>query len=289
MKNVTKIVSLSLCSIFSANALFGMQMYDYQLAALAETRHQLNQRKITIMINSANPDIQELQTLIEQEMPQLDLDVELVTCLNNEASTIYEPINLIKLGADPNCRCSFQGMRFQKTPLMLAVRQEIYLPVVHFLLQFDADATAQDVNHNTALTLAAINNNFGAAKLIVEHLKKTTEQQAMQQSHNYSLDEELYPSAALTEAIDEWQACPLEVANCCIQPFLPSDVTRHINHQNHFRWTALHYAARDNNKEMVEYLLAYGADATLTNNDEETAADLTDDDAIKKLLNDNAL
>ena len=60
-----------------------------------------------------------------------------------------------------------------------------------------------------------------------------------------------------------------------------------VNSQNKVNgWTALHWAARRNHKQVVSYLLQNGADANIRSFKNELAIDVTENEEIKCLLSD---
>jgi ankyrin repeat protein len=285
MKRLTRIscafLVLSSGIMFDENYIFGMQSHDCKLAAqfyyeeLVE--HQLAQQQITIMLNSRNPNFAKLHRLVEQEAArvlqtnQQFLNNYLIACLSNRVLTNNRvPENLLKLGADPNCRYLKQtGDRLSnRTALMLAVSHRRYFPVVDLLLYEGADATAYDDNGDTALILAVQQNSLEMVTSMVQALENAAYVQARS-------------AAQVVE--DTWLTCPTEVIATYIEPFL-SISYQCINHQNSFRNNALIYAATHNNYAMVHYLLKNEADAMLKNAAGQTAYDLASDTDIKALL-----
>ncbi|MFA5306579.1 MAG: ankyrin repeat domain-containing protein [Candidatus Babeliales bacterium] len=122
----------------------------------------------------------------------------------------------------------------------------------------------------TPLILAAKNNNLKILSLVIDTHCRIIELEAKQNIY------------------DAWPRCPEELISECILPFHDITTTPRfralINAQDSNGSTALMHAAKYNNYEMAEYLLAHGASASIKNNDSETAADLTTDSKLKELL-----
>lgn len=193
---------------------------------------------------------------------------------------------LIKLGANVNQPYTYYAANTEskKTYPLIFAAQNRPTAVVNILLFYGANVMTLDSDGNTALIMAVRKNKFEAADSLIQ----TVENNIHQQNKKRGI---LSGSAAVQEATDEWQDCPLELMDHCIKPFLPSDATQYatdlatyINHQNNLGYTALIYAAINNHYPMVEYLLKHGANARIKNERGLRAYDLTTRDDIRKML-----
>jgi ankyrin repeat protein len=283
MKYDVRIVCVFLvafCSTsFNGQYIFGMSFYVAAQAYYEDlAEHQLAQQQITVILNSKNPNFIELHQLIEQEATRASQTKEhflnnyLIACLSNRVLTNDRVLeNLLKLGADPNCRylAGFCYELNNRTPLMMAVASRQFSLLIDLLLYNGADATAYDDNGDTALILAAAHqNSLNVVTAIVQALKN----EAYAQAHGW-----------VQTLKNAWLACPAEVIDTYIEPLL-SNSYQYINHQNRFGNTALMYAATCNDYAMVAYLLKNGADALLKNRVGLTAIDHTINVNIKTLL-----
>jgi ankyrin repeat protein len=273
------------CIMLCGSTVFGMQQSYYQCQAYNDIVQQLRHQQIIRLLNSNGQFFFKLNRLIEQEAEynkltrQEALDNYLILCLlhKQDLTTIYALEHLIQLGANVNCRYKSNN----QTPLILAAEKRSAL-AVSILINNGADTTAQDENGDTTLTFAARTGKLDIVKLLVQ--TTLNEAYRQQQQPITSITGHLPSSHALQTAADDWQDCPLEILDCCIRPFLPSDIDQQINHQNNLGNTALICAATRNYREMVEFLLENGADAWLTNNAGQTAADLATNADVKSLL-----
>ncbi|CAF1177386.1 unnamed protein product [Rotaria sp. Silwood1] len=70
-----------------------------------------------------------------------------------------------------------------------------------------------------------------------------------------------------------------------IQILLTNKPNLNINSQNAINgWTALHWAARRNHKQVIEYLLEHGANKDIQAHDKSTPANVCNNDSLRQIL-----
>ncbi len=259
--------------------------------------YQLAQQQVMILLNRRDiedRDYKKIDTLFNKMayFDRITKEKFINICF---IASLFGPLNfythhavnkLIKLGANVNQTYTYYvaHTKIKRTNPLLLAAENRPASVIGLLLLHGADVMALDNDGNTALIMAARKNKFEAVDLLIQTLENNIHQRAQKRG--------LLPcSTALQQATDDWQNCPLEVINCCISPFLPSDATQYatdiaayINHQNYLGNTALTYAATNNHYPMVEYLIKHGADARIKNKAGLTAYGYAGRDDIRKML-----
>lgn len=149
------------------------------------------------------------------------------------------------------------------TPLLLAADTG-HPTAVRALIEAGADIEAKDKHHRTALLRAATHGHFAVVQMLLDHGANV---QASDSEGNSAL------MLAATKGYKSTAACL--VANGA-----------DINAMSiSCGYTALMAAAeRDGHEDVVRLLLDHGADRSLLNHNKKTAAELTADRRIKKLL-----
>lgn len=140
-----------------------------------------------------------------------------------------------------------------QTPLMLAVKA-MNIPVITCLKEQGADLTMQDNEGNTALIFAVKNKSAQSFNMV----------RALENTPLLSI------SQTLNLAAEDWEKCPIDILEYCIKPFLENSINIH----NENGYTALMYAAKNNDYASVNYLIDNEAKTTLKNNDNQTAFEL---------------
>ena len=168
------------------------------------------------------------------------------------------------------------------TPLMLAA-QKGHVKTVQYLLHMNANLTAQEVGGNTAL-MVAIRSSERSPEDALQIIKMLIHPDTDSIDEIDEISEQCCNQAeALELATQEWESCPLDVLNFCVQPFIPF-IDNGINMQDNKGMTALIHAVRLNEYDMAIFLLKSGADTSIIDKSGKKAVDYTDDPTIKSLL-----
>ena len=183
---------------------------------------------------------------------------------------------LLVFGATINAQ--FNGSH--ATTLMLAVENG-KTEAVQYLIQTNANLTAQDVYGRTAL-MRAIRSQVISPEKALPIIKMLIHPEIASIDEIDGISAQYCnPTEALELAAQEWESCPNYILNCCVKPFF---IDNGINLQDMYGKTTLMWAVDLNEYDMAEYLLKSGADPSITDKSGKTAADYAEDPAIKSLL-----
>lgn len=152
------------------------------------------------------------------------------------------------------------------TALILAAKYD-ESGIVEFLIKAGANLDAKDDNENTALIWAASNCSADIVKLLIDAGADINAQDDTKQT-------------ALMETIRQGslnEQCHGVVAQLLIEAGANLDL------QSDYGQTALMYAARNGLAGIIKMLIAAGADQTLKDEQERTAADIAQEMGFKKL------
>jgi hypothetical protein len=141
-------------------------------------------------------------------------------------------------------------------PALLAAAKHNNLRLVNVIISRDLHAVnyQNEMSKATAFIYAAKHNNFDMLCSLAKAFKEVSQL-----------------------VLAEWEQCPLDVFEFCIQPFFDP-----MNAQDSYGNTPLMYAAENDDLPMVRYLLQRGADKSIQNNAKQTA----DQMAITVLMRD---
>ncbi len=146
--------------------------------------------------------------------------------------------------------------------------------VLTFLATIGADLYAIDKEDNTPLHLAAQNANKRATLILINHYKDNIK--------NIINNQNIDKKTPLHLAIASKKTNRFEIEDI-IEKLINNGAN--VNLQDSNGNTPLHAAAKLNKEEIVKMLLDHGADKNITNIDENTPEDLTNNEAIKNMIN----
>jgi hypothetical protein len=186
------------------------------------------------------------------------VDWELVTAADYEAIPVIE--KLLDDGADID-------MTLQRTALHAAAEHG-NLEIVELLIDRGADVNLRDIHGRVPMFVASVNHRPEIAMRLAEA----------------GTDPSLLTTGGSTLLMAAVRAEDLELARWA----LDHDVDVNAARPKERHATALMMAARLGNSEMVELLLARGADPNATNHEDETALNLAKGKEVRELLREAA-
>ncbi|MBV8801725.1 MAG: ankyrin repeat domain-containing protein, partial [Gammaproteobacteria bacterium] len=182
------------------------------------------------------------------------------------------------------------------TPLMYACKAG-HLELLNILLEAEADINLLDYKENGILNWAVINGHVKVVEVLLKQKRINLNQQnreGLSPLMEASIKGDLHmvnillKAGAVVNLLDNEGNNSLfhAINNGHIQiaEVLINQKVIHLNHQNNQKITSLMLACYKNNIEIVKCLLNAGADFKLRDNEKTTAYDLTDNTAIKDLI-----
>ncbi len=148
---------------------------------------------------------------------------------------------LLQSGVEINTQHKTTGT----TLLMIASSYYYYDDIVEFLIRKGADLNLKDSEGKTALLWAA-SNSLPNAKILIDHGAKV----------NIAANDGMTPFIQATLGVSSGKV-PIDMCDLLLKK--GADVNAELKDRNASGWTALHYAAVNEDAELVEYLIKHGA------------------------------